>query len=70
MEKLDVSLGRYRMICLNLSRHYSGIYGVYVFKDGTLMMHQSWGKKPTEQDLLDIMQRYIDLDEQRGEYGS
>ena len=70
MKKLDVSLGRYRMICPNLSGHYSGTYGVYVFKDGALMMHQAWGKKPTEQDLLDMMQRYIDLDKQRGEHES
>ena len=38
-----------------------GLYSVYLFEKGKMIQHQSWGKKPTEEDLTELATRYDEM---------
>lgn len=56
--ELKLRRGRYEFYCSGKPDQYGhGIYGVWIFKDGKLIIHQSWNKMPNRSEA----ERMIDF---------
>jgi len=65
---MEVKTENYSAVSCDEPSEYSGSYGVYIFENGKIIMHQSWKKIPTEEDLLFILkplQEYYDKEGQK-----
>ena len=55
---LSVKYKNYEMLADTKGSEYAECYGVLFYVDGSLMMTQTWGTKPTKQALLKYMKSY------------
>ena len=46
--KIDLTIGEYRFFCSNPKG--CGRSSVYIFRNGKLIIHESWTKMPTEEE--------------------
>lgn len=52
---IDMTIGKYKLYCSGNAD--MGMYGVYIYKEGKLIIHQSWAGEPTEAQAKFILEK-------------
>lgn len=59
-KELKVFKGRYCFYCSGKPDEYGhGIYGVWILRDGRLIIHQTWKKMPNKQEANDMLDLFM-----------